>query len=358
MRTFSTLINEAPLRLAATSDANKNFMRDFKALGYPNPMNPRELVINNEALVELSAWPDVADGIHLGGIRVVKPRQGAATRAMKQILALADKHGVTVTGSVKPFNTGTPGVMKKVPLMKWYLSLGFKRQPAAMGPGLTDRIMYTPKRLAAVQEGIPAQPDSDTTQVATTSGSYLKAALLMRPNLPPNAKVLDYGSGLGVGKMPLKDGLPKDTTIESYEPNPGRAPFPPTYTSTDQINDQYDGIVNLNVLNVLEPVLRERVLSHLISLLAPGGQAVIGTRKFAGDISTVKNSTPGKEPGSLWVQRTTKAGTKQVYQKGFDGAELQRYVQRIAGPSFTVTRINGVAANGVLVTKAGEIPHE
>ena len=351
MRTFSTLINEA-LTLTSPPNTSQAFMKDFAALGRPNPMNSRELVIDDIVIVQLYPWNN---HIYLMSIRTTETRTGAATAVMKKLLALADKHNIPIECTASPFRTGVANTLKKAALIRWYERLGFVKQ-------LKSGMIYTPKGLMKetipVQEGLPAQPDSDTTQVATTSGSYLKAALLMRPNLPPNAKVLDYGSGLGVGKMPLKDGLPKDTTIESYEPNPGRAPFPPTYTSTDQINDQYDGIVNLNVLNVLEPVLRERVLSHLISLLAPGGQAVIGTRKFAGDISTVKNSTPGKEPGSLWVQRTTKAGTKQVYQKGFDGAELQRYVQRIAGPSFTVTRINGVAANGVLVTKAGEIPHE
>jgi hypothetical protein len=102
----------------------------------------------------------------------------------------------------------------------------------------------------------------------------------------------------------------------------------------------------MNVLNVLEPKLRDEVLKDIISKVKPGGVAVIGTRKWKGDISTNKRTTPAGEDKAVWVHK--KDGDS--YQKGFDGNELKEYVERIAGPGYTVEKSN-VAASGVVIRK-------
>lgn len=205
-----------------------------------------------------------------------------------------------------------------------------------------------------IEETIAAQPHSDTTQVGITVGSYTKAARTLRPFLPPEGTVLDYGSGLGLGTAAIRAALSGHMTVDSYEPSPARAAQTPTYTSSDQIHETYDGIICLNVLNVLEPALRDTVTRHLLHLLSPGGRAVIGTRKFTGDVSLAKSATPGKERGSVWIRRPSAGGTRTVYQKGFDGAELLQYVSRLAGPQYTVTALPGITKSAVLVTKRPE----
>lgn len=115
----------------------------------------------------------------------------------------------------------------------------------------------------------------------------------------------------------------------------------------------YDAAVCHNVLNVVEPHIREHVMHSIFDSLKNGGHAVIGTRKWKGDIDTAKNFTPGDEPKSMWVIRKKKGGGEETsYQKGFDGNELKDYVEDYAkrhGHDVDVKRVSGIAANGVYV---------
>lgn len=195
---------------------------------------------------------------------------------------------------------------------------------------------------------IKAQPASDTTQVATTTGSYRKVASYLKDQLPPGAKVLDYGAGLGLGSKAMREELSDVASVDGYEPLPSRAKEKPTYTKPEEIKKKYDAVVNLNVLNVLQPDLRRQVVQHIGSLLKDGGTAIIGTRGYKGDIDGVKDFTPGPEPGSVWVSRP---GGKSVYQKGFDGNELKDYVSEVLGSGFEVKRLSGPTKSNVQITK-------
>lgn len=198
----------------------------------------------------------------------------------------------------------------------------------------------------------PAQPCSGTTQVATTTGSYRKAAEMLKDFLAkrPRARVLDYGAGLGLGTEAMRGVLDGIATVEGFEPLPGRAKVQPDYTDSRQIRAKYDGIVNLNVLNVLERGLRDRVLLDIASRLAPGGFAIIGTRKYIGDIDKAKGASPGPEPGSIWL---VKSG-QQCYQKGFDGNELLEYASDLLGSGYRVRKLSGPAANNIEIERLGK----
>lgn len=195
---------------------------------------------------------------------------------------------------------------------------------------------------------IEAQPESDTTQVATTVGSYESIAAYLKDQLPPGAKVLDYGAGLGLGSEAMREELSGVASVDGYEPLPSRAKVKPTYTKPEELNQKYDAVVNLNVLNVLQPDLRRKVVQHIGSLLKEGGTAVIGVRGYKGDIDKVKNFTPGPEPGSIWVPRSR---GRQAYQKGFDGSELKDYVSEVLGSGFEVKRLSGPTKSNVQITK-------
>ena len=183
---------------------------------------------------------------------------------------------------------------------------------------------------ASILEDIAGQPGSDTTQIATTAASYTKADIYLRDVIgldPETARVLDYGAGLGLGTQAIQKIFPN---TESYEPFPGRAVHSPTYQKSSSVpKAAYDGVICLNVLNVLESDLRDQVVKDMRRVVAPGGTAIIGTRGWSGDVaaSNFVEMDPN-DPHAGWLMR---GGTQRVYQKGFTTSELQQYVRTIWG---------------------------
>ncbi|MEI6800871.1 MAG: DUF5824 family protein, partial [Pseudomonadota bacterium] len=197
------------------------------------------------------------------------------------------------------------------------------------------------------KDDIEHQPGSETTQVEATTSSYIKAAKLLLPLLQPDARVLDYGAGLGAGTNAMRSILTDVAQVDSYEPEPKRSKYKPTFTKTSEIIDGYDAVVCLNVLNVMTPNIRDAVVRNIGELLKPGGMAIIGVRAFRGDVNKIKNYEPGDEPGSVWVLRSG----NRIYQKGFDGNELREYIGDILGTEFDIKKIPNLTGNAVMATK-------
>lgn len=194
------------------------------------------------------------------------------------------------------------------------------------------------------------------TQVATTGGTYEKTGKFLKDKLPPKSKIISIGAGLDHTRKALHAGLGEghEHTIHDMEPNPEGRKEAPEYTKSEDIpKNHYHAAVSHNVLNVVEPHVREHVMHSIFNSVKDGGHAVIGTRKWKGDIDTAKNFVPGDEPKSMWVKRKKKGGGEETsYQKGFDGDELKKYVEDYAkrhGHDVDVKRLSGVAANGVHV---------
>ena len=192
--------------------------------------------------------------------------------------------------------------------------------------------------------------DTRKTQVATTGGTYRKTGEFLKDKLPPKSKIISIGAGLDQTREGLNAGLGDNHghTIHDMEPNPEGRKTPPEYTDAEDIpHNHYDAAVSHNVLNVVEPHVREHVMHSIFNSVKEGGHAVIGTRKWSGDINTNKNYEPGDEPKSMWVKK--KGATS--YQKGFDGNELKDYVEDYAkrrGHQVEVKKVP-LAANGVHV---------
>ena len=191
---------------------------------------------------------------------------------------------------------------------------------------------------------------TDLTQVSTTKGTYQKTGEFLKHHLKSNSKVLSVGAGLDQTREGLRAGLGDDHEIHDFEPNPGKRKTPPEFTSADDIpHNAYDATVSHNVLNVVEPYVREQVMHSIFNPLKEGGHAVIGVRKWKGDVETAKNSIPSEhEEKAIWVQKKSGAS----YQKGFDGNELADYVKDYAmrhGHEVEVKRLPGISANGVHV---------
>lgn len=191
---------------------------------------------------------------------------------------------------------------------------------------------------------------TDLTQVSTTKGTYQKTGEFLKHHLEPNSKILSVGAGLDQTREGLRAGLGDEHEIHDFEPNPGKRKTKPEFVSSDDIpHNAYDATVSHNVLNVVEPHVREQVMHSIFNSLKEGGHAVIGVRKWKGDVETAKNSIPSEhEEKAIWVQKKTGAS----YQKGFDGNELADYVKDYAmrhGHDVEVKRLPGISANGVHV---------
>ena len=195
---------------------------------------------------------------------------------------------------------------------------------------------------------VRSEKSSGTTQVATTTGSYVKAANLIKDI---QGDILDYGAGLGLGTDAMSNTLGRK--VDSYEPNPERwqGKEGATYTASDQIGKKYDGIVSLNVLNVVPKDIRDAIVTDIFDKLNNGGKAIISTRKWSGDVNGAKNAVPGAEEKSLIITRKQGGKDVEVFQKGFDGNELVDYVQGLLGNQANVVKNASFGANGVIITK-------
>ena len=203
-----------------------------------------------------------------------------------------------------------------------------------------------------LQENLDHQAGSETTQVSNTTASYIKAAMKLKEVLgeKEDLKVLDYGAGLGLGTEAMRSVFGAKN-VDSFEPSSARSKVKPSYSDANQITKKYDAIVCLNVLNVLEPGLRNSVVEKIISSLKPEGYALIGVRGWSGDVNQAKNSEPSKEEEkAIWINKN---GTK-VYQKGFDGSELLNYITGIDS-SLKITRLKGITNNAVLIQKRSSV---
>jgi len=192
---------------------------------------------------------------------------------------------------------------------------------------------------------------SGTTQVATTVGSYAKAANILK-NLNIVGRVLDYGAGLGLGTDAMNDVL--NDRVQSYEINPERwkGKKEVNYTRSEDIDGKFDGIVSLNVLNVVPKNIRDFIVSDIFNHLSDNGTAVISSRKFSGDIDGAKNFELGEEPKSYIIKRKQEGKIIDVFQKGYDGNELVEYVKGILGDNAIVEKDNSFGAAGVIITKS------
>ena len=104
------------------------FFADVQAMG---TQMDRNLVLDDyDVVVELSPQ---GDGARLNAISTFgQTGQGSAGSAMRAILALADKHGVTMHLGAEPFGGEE---MDAAQLMAWYSRLGF--QPSGRGSEMT-----------------------------------------------------------------------------------------------------------------------------------------------------------------------------------------------------------------------------
>tara|TARA_R110000824_G_scaffold397991_1_gene601378 strand:+ start:1989 stop:2447 length:459 start_codon:yes stop_codon:yes gene_type:complete len=117
------------------------FMSEYRANTYDNPLAPHLRVWSFADADTGERLPlivtEMVDGrdMHFGDEESIwfksiaspeKQKTGQASYVLKKIIKMADKHNVTLFGSVKPFGT-TKNKLKKSQLMSWYKRHGWKK---------------------------------------------------------------------------------------------------------------------------------------------------------------------------------------------------------------------------------------
>lgn len=100
--------------------------RDVYALGFQNPIFDAETVVDNESAVAIHV-DALGDMLWIDNIRAFNHQDGAGSRLLAKIAAIADKHGVRVALFAVPLGVGKG--KRKIPrakLIAWYKRFGFR----------------------------------------------------------------------------------------------------------------------------------------------------------------------------------------------------------------------------------------
>jgi hypothetical protein len=183
---------------------------------------------------------------------------------------------------------------------------------------------------------LPPAENSARTQIVGTMPTYEKARDILGKEGIKGADIIDFGAGKGLGSTAMK--------ADSFEPYPQG--WYPTYTKSEDIpSEKYKGLLNLNVLNVLDPEMRAHTVKEIGRVMQPeGGTGLITTR--GRDVLNTVGGKAGNEPMSVITSRDT-------YQKGFEPEELREYIRYILGGDFEYEPLN-LGQAGVKIKKKAD----
>ena len=193
------------------------------------------------------------------------------------------------------------------------------------------------------------------TAISTTVGTYKKVNKIFDD---ANAKTVhDFGSGLGLGSKEFTNKIVTNhepfVPLERIIKAKGKVP---NYKTADDVIfkegfGSKDGVVNANVLNVIEdPMERSNVVRQISQLISNKGMAVITTRgsEVTKAAQTSKNAVPFNDG---WIFGK---GDKKTFQKGYSQKELEEYIKSILGDKFSVVKIPSkykIGTSGVIIKK-------
>ena len=208
----------------------------------------------------------------------------------------------------------------------------------------------------AIAKGITkAAVKRGDTAISTTVGTYKKINNIFNDNKVKT--VHDFGSGLGLGSKEFTNKIVTNhepfVPVEKIIKAKGKVP---NYKTADDVIFKEgfaskDGVVNANVLNVIEdPMERSNVVRQISQLINDKGIAVITTRgsEVTKAAQTSKNAIPFND-GWLFG-----SGDKKTFQKGYSQKELEEYIKSILGDRFKVEKIPSkykVSSSGVIIKK-------
>ena len=111
-------------------------IREIEKLGVRNPINPKEIVIDDSVIIEVQNWDK---RLWFSSLYSIDKGQGNASKVMKKIMDIVDKYKVTVALDPHPFGTGT-GKLTRDQLVKFYKKFGFEFEDGAEDFGDMERV--------------------------------------------------------------------------------------------------------------------------------------------------------------------------------------------------------------------------
>jgi hypothetical protein len=223
-----------------------------------------------------------------------------------------------------------PSVEVDEPLVERLFKSGYA------GGGLAKKFGKKMAERLAKDIELPPAENSARTQIVGTLPTYEKARDILGKEGIKGADIIDFGAGKGLGSTSMK--------ADSFEPYPQG--WYPTYTKSEDIpSEKYKGLLNLNVLNVLDPEMRAHTVKEIGRVMQPeGGTGLITTR--GRDVMNTIGGREGPEPMSIITSRDT-------YQKGFEPNELREYIKYILGGDFEYEPLN-LGPAGVKIKKKAD----
>jgi len=112
--------------LADIQRSMDDFFAEWEEETTQNPLNPESRVVEGGAAVELMQY---SNAILIRSLYSFEIGEGAGNAALKFIIELADRHGVTLELTATPFETEAIDTMDQRALIEWYMRNGFARKP-------------------------------------------------------------------------------------------------------------------------------------------------------------------------------------------------------------------------------------
>ncbi len=140
----------------------QRFIGEFEKQ-YPESGEIGERLVNGNTVVSMVHDPFKANTAYVPYVRALTPGQGDGTKALHDVVGLADKHGVALELNAVPIGTS----MQSRQLIDWYKKLGFREvgEPESNAWGATSQLMRRE----------PAEKPEQIPPFATNAGKGISA---------------------------------------------------------------------------------------------------------------------------------------------------------------------------------------